>query len=119
MYGGLERHKARCVIHGDCTRPGVEFDEMRTASHLPSQSGRRFLLAVIAADGAAVQAWRVHGASRSAPATIRKNKQFALTRGVIRAGVSFRATSRIFKDVAEVTSVSVVSSGLSDAKFSM
>lgn len=26
-------------------RPGVGFDEMRTASHLPSQAGRRLLIA--------------------------------------------------------------------------
>jgi hypothetical protein len=51
--------------------------------------------------------------------TIRKNKQFALTRRVIRAGVSFRDTSRILKDIVDVTGVSVVSVGLSDAKFSM
>jgi hypothetical protein len=63
MYGGLERRKARCAIRGDCMRPGVEFDEMRTASHLPSQSGRRFLLAVVAADGAAVR----HGESTVRP----------------------------------------------------
>jgi hypothetical protein len=43
-------------------RPGVDFDEMRTTSHMPSQSGRWFLLAVAAAEGAAVQSWDVPGA---------------------------------------------------------
>jgi hypothetical protein len=55
----------------------------------------------------------------SCAVTIRKNKQFALTRRVIRAGLSFRATSRILKEIADVTGVSVVSAGLSDAKVSM
>jgi hypothetical protein len=49
-------------------RPGVDFDEMRTASHMPSQSGRRFLLAEAAAEGAAVQSWDVPGVYMRAPA---------------------------------------------------
>jgi hypothetical protein len=49
-------------------QPGVDFDEMRTASHMPSQSGRRFLLAVAAAEGAAAQSWDVLGAHMRAPA---------------------------------------------------
>jgi hypothetical protein len=44
--------------------------------------------------------------------TIRKNKQFALTRHGIRAGVSFRGTSRMLKDIAGVTGVSAVSASL-------
>jgi hypothetical protein len=55
----------------------------------------------------------------SCTVAIRKNKQFALTRRVIRAGVSFRATSRILKDIADVTGVSVASAGLSCAKVSI
>jgi Reverse transcriptase (RNA-dependent DNA polymerase) len=68
MYGGLERRKARCSIRGDRMRPGIDFDEMRTASHMPSQSERRFLLAVAAAEGAVVQSWDVPGAYMRAPA---------------------------------------------------
>jgi hypothetical protein len=49
-------------------RPGVDLSEMRTAPHMPSQSGRRFLLAVAAAEGAAVQSWHVPGAYMRAPA---------------------------------------------------
>jgi hypothetical protein len=62
MYGRLERRKARCTIRGDRMRPGVDFDEMQTASHMPSKSGRQFLLDVAAAEGAAVQSWDVPGA---------------------------------------------------------
>jgi hypothetical protein len=62
MYGGLERRKARYAVRGDGIPPGVDFDEMRTTSYLPSQSERRFLLAVAAAEGAAVQSWDVPGA---------------------------------------------------------
>jgi Reverse transcriptase (RNA-dependent DNA polymerase) len=68
MFGGLERRKARCAIRGDRMRSGVDFDEMRTASHMPSQGGRRFLLAVAAAEGSAVQSWDVPGAYMRAPA---------------------------------------------------
>jgi hypothetical protein len=59
MYGGLVRRKARCTIRGERMRTGVDFNEMRTAPHRPSQSGRRFLLTVAAAEGAAVQSWDV------------------------------------------------------------
>ena len=45
MYGGLERHKVRCAIRGDRMRAGVDFDDMRTASHMPLQAGRRLLMA--------------------------------------------------------------------------
>jgi hypothetical protein len=34
--------------------------------------------------------------------TIRKNKQFALTSRIVRAGASFRGSSRILKDIADV-----------------
>jgi hypothetical protein len=66
--GGLEHSKARCAIRGDRMRPGVDFDEMRNASHMTSKSGRRFLLAVAAAEGAAVKSWDVPGAYMRAPA---------------------------------------------------
>jgi hypothetical protein len=49
-------------------RPGVDFDGMRTASHMPSQSGRRLLPAVAAAEGSAVQSWDIPGAYMRAPA---------------------------------------------------
>jgi hypothetical protein len=48
-------------------RPGVDLDAMRAASHMPSQSGRRFLLAVAAAEGASVLSWDVPGAYMRAP----------------------------------------------------
>jgi hypothetical protein len=65
---GDERRKARCTIRGDCTRFGVDLDEMRTAPYMPSQSGRRLLLAVAAAEGAAVQFWDALGAYMRSPA---------------------------------------------------
>jgi hypothetical protein len=49
-------------------RPSVDFDEMCTASHVTSQSGRRFLLAVAAGEGASVQSWDVPVAYMRAPA---------------------------------------------------
>jgi hypothetical protein len=60
-YGGLESRKTRCAIRGDRMRPDVDFDEMRTAFHMPSQSGRRFMLAVAATESAAVQSWDIPG----------------------------------------------------------
>jgi hypothetical protein len=39
MYRGLERRKARCAIRGDRMRPVVDFDEVRTASHMQSKAG--------------------------------------------------------------------------------
>jgi hypothetical protein len=39
VYGGLERRKAPYEIHRYRMRPSVNFDEMRTASHMPPQSG--------------------------------------------------------------------------------
>jgi hypothetical protein len=56
---------------------------------------------------------------KSYTVTTWKNKQFALTRRGIQAGVSFRGTSRILKDIGDVSGASVVSAGLSDAKVSM
>lgn len=66
-YGGLERCKVRCAIRGDRMRPGVDFDEKRTASHMPSQAGRRLLLAAAAAKGHAVASYDVPGAYPRAP----------------------------------------------------
>lgn len=40
--GGLEKHKVRCAIRRDRMRPGLHFDETRTASHMTPQAGRRF-----------------------------------------------------------------------------
>jgi hypothetical protein len=67
QYGGLERRKARIALAGNRLRPGVDFDQRRTASHMPSQAGRRFLYAVAAAEGAAVHSWDVPGAYMRAP----------------------------------------------------
>lgn len=51
MYGGLHRYKVRCAIRGDRMRPGIDFDETRTASYMPSQAGRRLLMAACVAEG--------------------------------------------------------------------
>lgn len=45
IYGELERHKVRLAIRGDRMCPGLDFDETRTVSHMPSQSGRGPLIA--------------------------------------------------------------------------
>lgn len=50
MYGGLERCKVRCAARGDHMRPSFDFDEMRTASHMPPQARRRLLIAACASD---------------------------------------------------------------------
>jgi hypothetical protein len=52
----------------DCVRPGVDVDEMRTAPYVPSQSGRRFFLAVDAAEDPAVESWDALGAYMPSPA---------------------------------------------------
>ena len=67
QYGGLEKHKVRCAIRGDRMRPGLDFDETRTASHMPSQAGRRLLLAAAAAEGYAVESWDIPGAYMNSP----------------------------------------------------
>lgn len=38
QFGGPEKHKVRLSIRGDRMRPGIDFDETRTQSHMPSQS---------------------------------------------------------------------------------
>lgn len=48
-------------------RTGLDFDEKRFASHMPSQAGQRLLLAVAAADGYIVESWDVLGAYMSVP----------------------------------------------------
>lgn len=48
-------------------RQGLDFDETRTASHMPSQAGRRFLLAAVAAEGYDVEFWDIPGAHMNAP----------------------------------------------------
>jgi hypothetical protein len=50
QYGGLERRKARLAIRGDHRRPDVDFDLTCTAAHMPSQTGRRLLLAAAVAE---------------------------------------------------------------------
>ena len=67
LFGGLERQKVRCAIRGDRMRPGLDFDATRTASHMPSQAGRRLLLAAAAVEGYAVDIWDVPGAYPRAP----------------------------------------------------
>lgn len=36
----FRKHKVRCEIRGDIIRPGIDFDDTHTASHMPSQAGR-------------------------------------------------------------------------------
>lgn len=63
----MERHKARLAISGDKIRPGLDFDETRTASHMPSQAVRRLLLAAGVAKGHVFQSLKVPGAYMRAP----------------------------------------------------
>lgn len=67
VYGGLERCKVRCAIRGDRMRPGLDFDETRTASHMPSQAGRRLLLSAAAAQDHSIASCDVPGAYMRAP----------------------------------------------------
>lgn len=62
IFCGLARQKDHCEIRGDRMRPGFDFDEMRTASHIPSQAGCRLLLAAAAAEGYAVTSLGTPGA---------------------------------------------------------
>lgn len=62
IYGGLKRHKVQCAIRGHRMRPGVDFDDARTASHGPYQAGRRLLIAACVAEGHVMQSWDIHGA---------------------------------------------------------
>ena len=48
-------------------RPGIDFDETRTVSHMPSQAGRRLLLAASAAEGYAVESWDIPWAYINSP----------------------------------------------------
>lgn len=50
VIGGLEGHKVCCAIRGDSMREGLDFYAAQTASHMPSQVGRRFLLSGTAAE---------------------------------------------------------------------
>lgn len=67
QYGVLEKHKVKCKIRGDRMRPGLDFDEARTASHMPSQAGRRLHLNAAAAQGYVVESWVVPGVYMNAP----------------------------------------------------
>lgn len=67
VIGGLERRKVLCAISGDRLTAALDFDAGRTASHTPSQEGRRFLLARAAADWYAVASLDVSGAYMRAP----------------------------------------------------
>lgn len=67
LYGGLERCKVRWVIRGDRTRKGHDFDETRTATHMPSQAGRRVLLAGAVANKQFIEIWDVLGAYMRSP----------------------------------------------------
>lgn len=71
MYEGLERHKNRCAIRGVRMRPGINFYETSTASCMPSQFGRRLLIAACAytliSEGPVIQSWDIFGAYLRAP----------------------------------------------------
>lgn len=67
MYGGLERHKVPLAIRGDIMRPGLDFDEPRTASHISSQTGRQILIEAGVAEGHTYASWDVPGAYMRAP----------------------------------------------------
>lgn len=48
-------------------RPGVDFDETRTAFHMPSKARRQLLLSSAAAKGYVVKSWDVPGVYMNAP----------------------------------------------------
>lgn len=62
MYGELERRKVRLAIRGDRMRPGLDFDETKTASHMSSQSGRRLIIAAGVAEDHFFRYFDVSGA---------------------------------------------------------
>lgn len=67
QYGGLKKCKFRCAIRGYRMRPGIDFDDTRTESHIPSQAGRRLLLSAAAAKRYAVESWYITGAFMNVP----------------------------------------------------
>lgn len=67
MYGGLERHKVRLAIRGDRMRPGYDFDETRTASHMPTHAGRRLLLLGAVTEGHEIRSLDIPGAYMRSP----------------------------------------------------
>lgn len=67
LYGVLERDKARIAFRGDRMTPGLHFDDIRIASHMPSQAGARILFAAVAAQGFSIQPWDVPEAYVWAP----------------------------------------------------
>lgn len=67
FYEGFEKHKITSAIRSDRMRKGLDFDESRTASRMPSQSERRLLLAAAAAQRYVLQSWDIPGAFMRAP----------------------------------------------------
>lgn len=67
IYRGLEKHKMGCAIRGNRMKKRMDFDKTRTASQIPSQSGRKQLIASAAAQGYEVQSWDIPGAFIRAP----------------------------------------------------
>lgn len=65
LYCELER--IRCAIRGDRMTPNIHFDGARSVSHMPSQAGRRLLVAAVAAEGYEIQSWDLPGAYMKAP----------------------------------------------------
>lgn len=61
LFDGLEGHKVRCVIRDDRMRPGLDSEDMLTASHMPSKSGRCLLRATAPAESYAVTSFDVPG----------------------------------------------------------
>lgn len=48
-------------------RLGVDLDEIRTASHMPSQAGRRLIFASCVAEGHVMKPWDIPGSYLRAP----------------------------------------------------
>ena len=48
-------------------KPGKQFDETRTASHMPSQAAKRLLLAAAVSDGHVIQSYDISGAFMRSP----------------------------------------------------
>eukprot|EP00173_Palmaria_palmata_P004417 Plantae.Rhodophyta-Palmaria_palmata.ctg5955.p1 GENE.Plantae.Rhodophyta-Palmaria_palmata.ctg5955~~Plantae.Rhodophyta-Palmaria_palmata.ctg5955.p1 ORF type:complete len:296 (+),score=29.01 Plantae.Rhodophyta-Palmaria_palmata.ctg5955:187-1074(+) len=67
QFEGSEKHKVRLSIREDRMRPGIDFDETRTQSHMPTQSGRRLLVLAGVAEGHSFRSLDVPGAFMRAP----------------------------------------------------
>jgi hypothetical protein len=66
-FGGIDKFKARIALRGDRLVPDRDYGPAATAAHMPSQAGRRLLLAWASSEGYSLQTWDVPGAYVRAP----------------------------------------------------